>query len=649
MPVLHWFRQARRLAALFMIAAVLPVAVLFWLGLRLLQQDRDLEGQRIQERLEDAADRVAAEFEAHLTRIEAGLPGLALTPPAELSTGAVFVVFSTSTVEAWPPGRLLYYPVSAPATESRDDLFWPGEKLEFQDSAYDRAAAFFRRLAQSKDARIQAGALIRLARNLRRLNQHEAALSVYAQLATIGDVTVGGVPAGLVGNHATCAALQELDRLPELRSEADALCRDLQNGRWRVDRASYEFYSKDVRRWLAGSCDPGENQVSAALAAAVESLWQQWQSGQRSDAERNGRRTLWLNDISLLVVWQNSPDRFLSLVAAPSYLESEWRDVWEDRRLLLRLTDSNGRFVTGGTTDAWGPRVVRTLADTGLPWTFYLASADPGADAAGLAGRRRLLMIGLGVMAIALITAGYMTGRAAARELAVARLQSDFVSAVSHEFRSPLTSMRHLTELLEDSRIIGQDRQRQYYGMLARETRRLQRLVEGLLNFGRMEAGVMQYRPERIDPGELVREVVAEYREESPGDGHRVSLDADSSLPPILADSEALRSAVWNLLDNAAKYSPADSPVEVSVASESGHVAIRVRDHGPGIPGVEQKRIFERFFRGTSSRSAGVKGTGIGLALVRHIIASHNGEVRLESTPGRGSTFTIYVPAVEET
>jgi signal transduction histidine kinase len=646
MPVHHWFRQARYLAVLFMIAAAIPVAVLSWMGLRLLQQDRDLEDQQIHQRLEDAADRVAAEIEANLTRMEASLPILASAPPSKLPAGAVFVVFRSSTIDAWPPGRLLYYSTPVLQDQFADNHFWPGEKLEFQEGAYEQAAAYFRRLSQSKDSGIQAGALVRLGRNLRRLGRHEEALSAYAQLETLGDVTVGGVPAGLLGSHAQCDLLAELGRRQELRRAAGDLCRDLQSGCWRLDRASYEFYCGEVSQWLNGSCQPGKNGITATLAAVVGSLWQEWQRGLRNEA--TGRRTIWLNDMSLLVIFQSSSNRLLALVAAPLYIESEWQDVWKNPEVMLRLTDSNGRLVAGARMDTGAPRAVRAPADTRLPWTLYVASADPAADAAGLAGRRRLLMIGLAVMALALLTAGYLTGRAAARELAAARLQSNFVSAVSHEFRSPLTSMRHLTELLEDSKVVSPDRQRQYYGMLSGETKRLQRLVEGLLDFGRMEAGVMQYRPEKLDPGELVRQVVAEFLDESPQDGHHISFDTDSSAPFISVDSAALRSAVWNLLDNAAKYSPGDSAIEVSVAGESGRVAIRVRDYGAGIPVAEQKKIFERFFRGTSSESSRAKGTGIGLALVQHIVAAHNGEVRLESAPGRGSLFTILVPAAED-
>lgn len=646
MPIHHRFRHSRHLAVLFMIAAVIPVAVLSWLGLRLLQQDRDLEDQQIQQRLEDAADRITAELEAHLTRIEASLPVMANDPPSELPAGAVFAIFDSSDVDAWPPDHLLYYPMPAAENQSDNSQFWPGEKLEFQKGAYEEAAEYFRRLLNSKDAGIQAGALLRLGRNLRRLGRHDEAFSTYAQLETLNDVTVGGVPAGLLGRHAQCSLLAELGRLQEMRSAADALCQDLQSGSWRLDGPSYEFYSEEVSEWLDGSCRSDENDVSVALSVAVASLWQEWQSDPQNEA--TGRRAIWLNNMSLLVIHKGSSDRLLALVAAPSYFKSEWENIWKNPGILLRLTDSNGRLVAGEKIDTTVNRAVRAPADTRLPWTIYVGSADPSAEATGLASRRRLLMIGLAVMALALLTAGYLTGRGAAREVAAARLQSDFVSAVSHEFRSPLASMRHLTELLEDNKIIGQDRKHQYYGMLSRETKRLHRLVEGLLNFGRMEAGVMQYQPEKLNPGELVSQVMEEFLEENSKDGCRISFDTDSNAPLISVDRAALQSAVWNLLDNAAKYSPENSPIEMSVSGESNRVAIRVRDHGAGIPAAEQKRIFERFFRGTASASSKAKGTGIGLALVQHIVAAHDGEVRIESAPGDGSVFTILVPAAED-
>jgi signal transduction histidine kinase len=239
---------------------------------------------------------------------------------------------------------------------------------------------------------------------------------------------------------------------------------------------------------------------------------------------------------------------------------------------------------------------------------------------------------------------GYFTTRAVSRELAVSRLQSDFVSAVSHEFRTPLTSMLHLTDLLDRGIVSDEDRRRQYYAALAHDTTRLHRLVESLLNFGRMEAGAFEYRFEPVDLAVLAGDVVAEFRKEFASSGHRFELHAEDGLPPLRVDREALSRALWNLLDNAVKYSPGRPAIWVDLAREGKRVALRVRDQGPGIPVEEQKEIFNKFVRGSAARASSVKGTGVGLAMVRHTVRAHGGEVRVESRLGEGGTFTILLP-----
>lgn len=277
-----------------------------------------------------------------------------------------------------------------------------------------------------------------------------------------------------------------------------------------------------------------------------------------------------------------------------------------------------------------------------------MTTANPGAELSQLAGRRRLLLAGLAMMAVLTVLGGYFTARAAARELAVARLQSDFVSAVSREFRTPLTSMRHLTELLAGDAVPTEDRRRQYYSVLARETERLHRLVESLADFGRMEAGGHVYRFEAVDPVELVESVVAEFRGEVETSGRRVDLTANGlgrQACVVRADREALGRAVWNLLDNAVKYSPKSRTIDVAVARDNGQVMLSVRDGGVGIPPEEHATIFHKFMRGRSAKDSGVRGTGIGLAMVRHIVRAHGGQIRFTSAVGTGSTFTILLGA----
>jgi signal transduction histidine kinase len=163
-----------------------------------------------------------------------------------------------------------------------------------------------------------------------------------------------------------------------------------------------------------------------------------------------------------------------------------------------------------------------------------------------------------------------------------------------------------------------------------------------------METGNERYRREAIDVGPVIRQVVAELTERAPDDAARIDLDGPSHAAIAMADADALAVAVRNLVDNALKYAPG-SRVAIEWAASDGRIRIAVRDHGPGIDDAEQAAVFQKFVRGREALAGGVKGTGVGLAMVRHIAAAHGGDIGLESTIGRGSTFTISIPAAAET
>jgi len=284
---------------------------------------------------------------------------------------------------------------------------------------------------------------------------------------------------------------------------------------------------------------------------------------------------------------------------------------------------------------------VRLTSDTGLPWTIVVASSGSRMEPESLTSRRRLLLAGLALAAVLVITTGYALARSLSRELDVARLKSEFVAAVSHEFRTPLATLRQLNENLADGRVSTDERRSAYYQAQVRATNRLSRLVERLLDFGRMEAGAVRYQFEPVNLGRLARDVVEEFEHVAVTSGHEIIVTSDPALPEVHADPDALGQALWNLLDNAIKYSPGRKAVWLEAVLEGEFAAIRVRDEGLGIARGEQNQLFRKFFRGSAARNTHVKGTGIGLAMVDHIVRAHRGRVRVESEPGRGSTFTI--------
>jgi signal transduction histidine kinase len=595
----------------------------------------------VQERLERAADHMAAALQRSLSELEtylASVSGPGAKPPPD---GVAILRATERDAVVSPPARLLYYPMIPDGEEPPASAFVEGESLEFQRSDPGKAAEVFGTLARSSNPGVRAAALVRLGRTLRKTGRNKEALGAYSELARLGATRVLGLPAELVAREARCSTFEAMGNREELGKESTVMYSALQSGRWSLLRPVWAFHMDEARRWSKAGplTDRGRNAL--VLSGAAEWAYNQW----RTERESKGRRILNIAGQSALACWTGPADRLAAVLAGPEYLSLMWDGAIEGQQVQAALIDANGQVLIGSLHDN-ARQAVRAAASTGLPWTLQVTSSDAAADVAGLAGRRRLLSSVFAVLALVVLAGSYFILRSISREIAVAGLQSEFVAAVSHEFRTPLTSLRQLSEMLSKGRVPTEQLRQQSYDILAHESERLQRLVESLLEFGRIEGRAARYHFEDLDPAALVSGVVAEFREKVTTQGYSVELAQDGNDTRIRADRDALGLALWNLLDNAVKYSPDCRTVWVETARDRDGVAIRVRDHGMGIPATEQKAIFKKFVRSAVSRASGIKGTGIGLTIARDIVEAHHGEIRIESEPGHGSTFTIELRAV---
>jgi signal transduction histidine kinase len=320
-------------------------------------------------------------------------------------------------------------------------------------------------------------------------------------------------------------------------------------------------------------------------------------------------------------------------------------DAQTDRNhavMMLRSKYDSAAFVESSGWDGGTPEVERNLE--GAFQGLTLAIKKRGTTIAAI-GQRFARISFLTLAALSLVLAGGigLTYRNVTKEMALARLKSDFVSNVSHELRTPLSLIRLYAETLEMGRLTSPEKHQEYYCIIRKESERLTALINNILDFSRIEAGRKEYDFRETDMSELVHNTLDSYRYQLEQSGFQFEEKIDE-VPPLRVDREAMARSLLNLVNNALKYSQDRKFIGVNLYRDNGSVKLEVVDQGIGIPHDEQQKIFEKFYRVGDPLVHNTKGSGLGLSLVRHIVQAHGGQVSVDSTPGQGSKFTIALP-----
>lgn len=671
-------RSRRTPILLIGVLVLLPAVLLAALGMRTLAQDTHLAEAQARERLDRAATRAAQDLERGLNLWERAVADVSIevsgaTHPVPrliadvLDSGpdAVLVRIGPQHQDVLPAGRLLYTlepqsPASFRSAEPPHALA-PGDVYEIQKQDYGRAAQAYRALLDSPDLAVRPWALQRLARTEAKAGKREEALRLYEALERETGAMIGDLPADLVGSVQRCELVATSGTPADLTRAASAFYRSLTSGRWRLEKPRYLHYSTRARQWLAGARGADRQTVDdleaterqkIRLTDAVNDIRATLQT---TGARGAGHRLFTRDTGQYLAFWRSTPAEpgATIVVLGETSLRSR---VWpalisatasDDIVASLVAPDGTEVFASAGASGAADASTSReqTFQDGDVLWRVRATAQQPDAIYAEVTRRRWLYLAMLVVMVGGLLAASLVVGRTLKREVEVARLKSQFVAAVSHEFRSPLTGISQLSELLVGGKVTDDTRRQQYYELIHSESRRLSRLVEQVLDFARMDEGRKEYRSERVETSGWVRAVVDDFQRTPAAQGKAIIVSAPESLPSLMVDPQAMAGAIHNLLDNAVKYSHGRDTVWLDVAATTGgaSVAISVRDEGVGIPLEEQQHVFERFFRGRQLADT-VAGTGLGLSLVKHVVSAHGGKISVASTPGAGTTFTVVLP-----
>ena len=276
-------------------------------------------------------------------------------------------------------------------------------------------------------------------------------------------------------------------------------------------------------------------------------------------------------------------------------------------------------------------------------WTLQTGFGDRTiAEIAEASSRPQLVL--MSILALVMAAGVFFVAGAAAREVRVAELKSNFVASVSHDLKTPLALIQLFAETLELGRVRTPERAAEYYRIINDEAKKLTRLIENILDFSRMEAGLRPYRVAPVDLGEVTRDVVRRMHSQIEQGRFTVTTTVEPDLPAVDIDTGAVQQAIENVLANAMKYSRERRDIDIGVTRWGSAVLVAVRDHGIGIDRRNQRRIFRKFYRVDSGLGGGPQGTGLGLAIVEHTMRGHGGSVTVRSEPDAGSTFTLAFP-----
>ena len=343
----------------------------------------------------------------------------------------------------------------------------------------------------------------------------------------------------------------------------------------------------------------------------------------------------------------------LSLAAIKTQLQSILSDLEPALRqeIIVAVLDDTARPAalsqTGFATN-WKRPVVSTEIGEVLPhWELAVYLLDPGKLTRSAQLLKLTLSLLITVLLFSIAIGSWLIVSDLRRQLTLARQKTDFVSNVSHELKTPLTSIRMFAELLAEGRVADPAKRQSYLNIITAESSRLTRLINNVLDFSRMERGEKKYDLRRLNLVELVRETASNYRPHLEASGFKFECELPQAGVEINGDHDALAQVTVNLLSNAEKYSGSVKEIclKVEVKPEPfRHVEVQILDCGVGVPRNCEERIFEKFYRAHDSLSSGIQGSGLGLTLARQIARAHGGEVAYQSRDGGGSCFILRLP-----
>lgn len=666
--------RRRKIILFYSLAVVLPGIILGYLAYRGIRNDQALREKESRRKLELDSQAFFSSIDSSLVQYMNKLTLdsiLSLSEKTDPSLLAWFVKDSNGSTKLITH-QMMYLPdelhTIQPELLSQAINNEEGIRLEFIEHRFSEALVLYQNIilkTTQPTEKIQA--LIASARLYNKMNQPEQAKEQYEKIQKDYPVELlnGQIPLGLIASLEILKINQILEEKDEMRNNSLQCLNLLLHPISEYNKNQFDLFYESFKVTIP-RIDPVIDSLFTELEtqnARTDYLIRILSEPNMITTNRNshfigenkGMSIIPFNSTYLMAIYlsrfENNGNQTNMVIDFPVYLKSISekliRRLDPNSSINVKVEDDYGRLIFSNVINEENNYLSFNFPENLPQWKLLLSENKPGFIATLLNAGSGIYLVIFILIALLMVLGFIFTLYTLNEELRLNKMKSEFISNVSHELKSPLTSIRMMTEMLHHRRVQTEERKSTYYSVMMAESERLSHLIDNILDFSRMEDDRKKYNFIDLDMDDFLLKFVESIRDRIQEAKFNIHYSCPDRVPVIKADKQALLQVFYNLIDNALKFSGTSTQIDISLFLRADELHICVKDYGIGISSKDQEKIFDRFYRGDEPQRLGIKGSGIGLTIVKKIMESHNGSLTLESNPGKGSTFCVHLPIIK--
>jgi signal transduction histidine kinase len=663
--------RRQKIILYYSLAVVLPGILLGYMAYRGIRNDQALREKENRRKLEmysqdffTAIDSGFVQFMNEQTT-DSMLYGARQYDPALLA----LIVKDSGGSQELITHQLLYLPAEL-LTNQTEQLKQPvslkeGLRLEYIERRFSDALIFYQDIVlKTNDPAEKIRALVSSARLYNKMNQPDRAKALYYEIRKdfSGSLLNGAIPVGLVASLEILKINKSLGEKDEMMNNSRQYLELLLHPPGGYDKNQFDmFYQsfKDIIREtdrvtdsLVGELDTQKTRTDYLIRILRGPDLIAAGSNNHFNSDKNELSCIPVNSAELAAVYLSRiKDNYVQtaiVIDFPTYLKSISEKLIKKldpgSSINVKVEDESGKLIFSKVLKEEAGYLSFPFPEYLPQWKLLLSENNPGFIASLFKAGSGIYLFIFILIALLMVLGFVFVMYSLNTELRLNKLKSEFISNVSHELKSPLTSIRMMTEMLHHNRVKTEERKSEYYSAMLEESEHLSHLIDNILDFSRMEDDRKKYDFIDLDLDDLLVKFLESTRERLPEPGFDIRYNRPERVPVIKADKNAILQVFHNLVDNAIKFSGISRQIDISLSSRDDELQFCLKDHGIGISDKDQEKIFDRFYRGEEPLRLGIKGSGIGLTIVQKIIEAHKGHLTVESKPGEGSTFCVLLP-----